>query len=47
MNGERASVKRERSGVRAREGNEGRAVDGEGREVEVEREVDVGGKWVS
>lgn len=42
VDGERASVERESAGVRVREGDEGRAMDGGGREVYVEGERDVG-----
>lgn len=47
MDGERASVERERSGVGGSEGEDGGAVDDGGREIEVESEGDVRGERVS
>lgn len=47
MDSEGARVEGERAGSRRGEGEDGCGVDGGGREVEVEREGDVCGKWVS
>lgn len=46
-NRERPSVERDWTSVRVGEREESRSVDCGGREIEVERERDVGGEWVS
>lgn len=46
MDGEGTSVEEERARVRVLEREESGAVDGGGREIEVESEGDVSGGWV-